>query len=118
MATFAQRLVSVKNMIAGINAHANEVSKRGITQEVLDQMSQLYEKAAKLDDDRNALKARSQEATAQAEETMSDLETLCSNAKKVVRMDFAEETWPEFGFRKGEYASKAAAVTPEKIKAG
>ena len=116
MATYAERLISAKNMIAGLSAHAGEVGKRGITQEVLDQMSGLYEKAAKLDDDRNALKARSQEATTQVEETMSDLENLCSNAKKIIRMDFAEETWPEFGFRKGEYA-KTTVVTPEKIEA-
>ena len=120
MATFAQRLVSAKNMIAGLGAHTSELSKRGITQEVLDQMSGLYEKASKLDDDRNALKARSQEATTQAEETISDLETLCSNAKKVIRMDFAKETWPEFGFRKGEYAGKVATkvATETNVMAG
>ena len=118
MATFVERLNSTKNMIAGLSAHAEEVSKRGFTKEVLDQMSKLYEKAAKLDDDRNALKARSQEATTQAEETMSELESLCSNAKKIVRMDLAEETWPEFGFRKGEYSSKGIVVTPLTTKAG
>ena len=43
MATFAQRLASAKNMIAGLSAHADEVSKRGFTKEVLNQMSQLYQ---------------------------------------------------------------------------
>ena len=71
-------------------------------------MSTLYQQATKQDDDRNALKARSQEATAQAEKTMGDLEKLCSDAKKLVRMELPEETWPEFGFRKGEYSSKVA----------
>jgi hypothetical protein len=113
MATFSKRLILVKNMLAGLNAHASELSKRGITQEVLDQMSQLYEKATKQDDDRNALKARSQEATAEAEQTMYDLESRCSEAKKLVRMDLSEQTWPEFGFRKGEFASKAAPALTE-----
>ena len=58
MATFAERFISAKNMIAGLTAHADEVSKRGFAKEVLGQMTALYEKAVKQDDDRNALKAR------------------------------------------------------------
>lgn len=110
MATFANRLMTAKNMVAGLTAHASELASRGITTEVLAQMNQLYEEAIQLDDKRNALKARSQEATAQSEETMSELESLCRDAKKIVRMELPEETWPEFGFRKGEYAAKKVVV--------
>ena len=110
MATFAQRLVSAKNIIAGLTAHVETVSKRGFSQEVIDQMSELYDQAVKQDDARNALKARSQEATTQAEETMTELESLCGDAKKIIRMDLPEETWPEFGFRKGDYASKGTTA--------
>ncbi len=106
MATFAERLMTAKNMLAGLTAHASDLAGRGITKEVLDQMNQLYERAIELDDKRNALKARSQEATSETEETMSELESLCSDAKKIVRMEMPEESWPEFGFRKGEYAAK------------
>jgi hypothetical protein len=114
MATFAQRLVNAKNMLAGLTAHTSELSKRGITPEALAQISQLYQQAAKQDDDRNALRARNQEATLQAEQTMAELERLCSDARKLVRMELPEVTWPEFGFRKGEFASKAAPVTVAK----
>jgi hypothetical protein len=110
MATFAQRLVSAKNIIAGLAAHVETLSKRGFTQEVIDQMSGLYDQAVKQDDARNALKARSQEATTQAEETMTELESFCGDAKKIIRMDLPEETWPEFGFRKGEYAGKGTTT--------
>ena len=110
MATFAERLMTAKNMVAGLTAHAPDLTSRGITKEVLDQMNQLYERAIELDDKRNALKARSQEATSETEETMSELESLCSDAKKIVRMELPEESWPEFGFRKGEYAAKKVVV--------
>ncbi len=56
------------------------------------------------------------EATSEAEKTMGELEGLCGNARQIVRMDFVEETWPEFGFRKGEYSSKTVGTT-EKSKA-
>jgi hypothetical protein len=114
MATFAQRLMNVKNMLAGLGAHTSELSKRGITPEVLTQMGQLYQQAVKQDDDRNALKARSLESTANAEQTMTELESFCSDARKLVRMELSQESWPEFGFRKGEFASKAAPVTEAK----
>ena len=119
MATFAKRLITAGNMIAGLSAHTDEVSQRGFTQEVIGQMTALYEKALGLDDKRNALKARSREATSEAEKTMSELEGLCGEARQIVRMDFIEETWPEFGFRKGEYARAQAGKTvgtTEKIK--
>ena len=115
MATFAKRLITAGNMIAGLTAHADEVSQRGFTKEVIGQMTALYEKAVGLDDKRNALKARSREATSEAEKTMGQLEGLCGDARQIVRMDFVEETWPEFGFRKGEYASKTVGTT-EKSK--
>ena len=111
MATFAKRLITAKSMIAGLSAHADEVSQRGFTKEVIGQMTGLYEKAVGLDDKRNAIKARSREATSEAEKTMGELESLCGDARQIVRMDFVEETWPEFGFRKGEYAAKTAAAT-------
>ncbi len=115
MATFAKRLITAENMIAGLAAHTDEVSQRGFTKEVIGQMTALYQKAVGLDDKRNALKARSREATSEAEKTMGQLEGLCGNARQIVRMDFVEETWPEFGFRKGEYAGKKAT---EKDKVG
>ena len=113
MATFAERLITAKNMLAGLTAHTSELGKRGITPEVLGQMGQLYQQVAKLDDDRNTLKARSQESTANAEQTMTELERFCSDARKLVRMELPSESWPEFGFRKGEYAGKGAQVTTE-----
>jgi hypothetical protein len=116
MATFAQRLIDAKNMLAGLTAHTSELSKRGITPEALAQISQLYQQAAKQDDDRNALRARNQEATLQAEQTMDELEGLCSDARKLVRMELPEVTWPEFGFRKGEFARKEASVTTKSQK--
>lgn len=104
MATFAERTLSAKNLIAGLGAHLGELGKRGITQEVITEMSGLYNDAIRKNESRNALKARSQEATAETEEIMNHLESMCSDAKKIVRMELPEETWPEFGFRKGQFS--------------
>jgi hypothetical protein len=114
MATFAERLMNTKNMLAGLTAHTGELSKRGVTSEAIGQMNQLYQQAIRQDDDRNAIKARSQEATVEAEHTMTELERLCSDARILVRMELPSESWPEFGFRKGQYARKVASVKAAK----
>ncbi|HBF38923.1 MAG TPA: hypothetical protein DDW50_16585 [Firmicutes bacterium] len=114
MATFATRLIAVKNMLAGLNAHVSELSKRGYTPEVLDQMSTLYEQAIKRDDNRNALKARSREETAQAEKTMGDLERLCSDAKKLVRMGYPRRPGPSAGSEKASIPVKLPRHRPGK----
>jgi hypothetical protein len=98
--TFAQQLNDAKNMLAGLAAHADQIAKRGISVESLINANALYDLVSRLQNERNALKSRSQEATVQAEQLMTELESLCSEAKK----EFPKETWPEFGFRKGECA--------------
>ncbi len=48
---------------------------------------------------------------------MVQLEGLCGDARQIVRMDFVQETWPEFGFRKGECAvGKAAKTAPRRTR--
>jgi hypothetical protein len=107
--TFAKRLNDAKNMLAGMATYANRISKRGISAEALTNANALYEQTTTLQNERNALKARSQEATVQAEELMEQLEGFCSEAKKLIKIEFPKETWPEFGFRLGEYAAQTAA---------
>jgi len=102
--TFAQQLNDAKNMLAGLAAHAEQIAKRGISAESLTNANALYDQVSRLQNERNALKARCQEATVQAEQLMTELESLCSQAKKLVKIEFPKETWPEFGFRKGECA--------------
>jgi len=111
--TFAQRLNDVKNMLAGLTTHIDEISKRGISAEALAGANTLYDQISTLQNERNALKARSQEATLQAEEVMTELESFCSEAKKLVKIQFSKETWPEFGFRQGEYAGQTATTTDD-----
>jgi hypothetical protein len=110
---FAQRLNNAKNMLAGLTAHAEQVSRRGISAEFLTKTNGLYEQTSMLQNERNALKARCQEATVQAKLAMTELEKHCSEARKLIRIEFPKETWPEFGFRYGEYAAKTEPEVSE-----
>jgi hypothetical protein len=109
--TFAQRLNNAKNMLAGLTANVDKLTKWGITAEVVANGNLLYDQASDLEIARNALKARSQEATEQAEQVMDELEGFCSDAKKIVKIELPKESWPEFWFRQGEYAEQASQKT-------
>lgn len=109
--TFSERLQRTKNILAGVAAHSEMLTARGISAEAITQANALLSQTNQLDNERNALKARSQEATAKSKKLLEELERFCSQVKTLVRMDFPKETWPEFGFREGEYAAKKEPET-------
>lgn len=105
--SFAHRINSVKKIMAGTEANVESLMKWGINSEFLNGMQQQFEEINQIEDKCNTLKARSQEETSRKEQAMDRLEQKAIFVKRVVRMQFPHETWPEFGFRKGEYSKKS-----------
>jgi hypothetical protein len=105
--TFAHQINRAKTLLEGLTTYAEQLAQWGITTEFLTKTTELYNQANQLEQKRNALKASSQEATAEQEQVMTDLNSQCGVAKKLVRIALPEESWPAFGFRAGEYASKS-----------
>jgi outer membrane murein-binding lipoprotein Lpp len=97
-----------------INGPCSEISKRGISAKTkIDanaNANTLYDKVNTIQNKRNSLKTRSQEATVQAEQAMDELKSFCSEARKLVKIQFPKETWPEFEFRQGEYADRLRPI--------
>jgi hypothetical protein len=113
--TYAHRIDRVKSILGGMTAHAEKLAKWGITAEFIDKVAQLYNQACENEQKKNALKASSQQAVAEQDQVMAELESNCGIVKKLVRFELPKEYWPEFGFRQGEYAAKTktAATDPQ-----
>ncbi len=111
--SYAQRIERVKNLIGGMTAYADKLEKWGITQEYITNMNTLYNKANDNEQKKNALKANAQQLTVAQDQLMEELESNCAMVKKLVRFELPKETWPGFGFRKGEYAEKNTAGAEE-----
>ncbi len=111
--TYAQRIDRVKSLLGGMAAHADKLEKWGITPEFIDKLNALYKQATEIEQKRNALKASSQLATVEQDKIMAELEDNCSMVRKLIRFELPKEYWPEFGFRKGEYAEKKPAEPTE-----
>lgn len=95
--SYADRITAAKVMLAGLKANIDKLSKWGIDQEFLAEYEQVYNEAASLDNEQEALKARLKEKTAALDQKMEVLDKLGGNSKKIVKMQTAKETWKEFG---------------------
>jgi hypothetical protein len=104
--TFAHQINRAKTLLDGLTTYGDDVTQLGITKELVTKLSELYTQANQMEQKRNDLKASSQAATATQEQTMSDLKSQCSLARKSIRVALPEEKWPAFGFRAGEYGEK------------
>jgi hypothetical protein len=111
--SYAQRIERVKNLIGGMTAYADKLEKWGIIQEYVANMNTLYNKANDNEQKKNALKANAQQHTVVQDQLMEELESNCAMVKKLVRFELPKETWPGFGFGKGECAEKSTAGTEE-----
>ncbi len=111
--SYAARLDRAKGIISGMTANADKLEKWGITQQFITNQTALYNQASENEQKKNALKANTQQLTVAQDKLMEELESNCAIVKKLVRFELPKECWPEFGFRKGEYAEKETAAAGE-----
>jgi hypothetical protein len=95
--SFAEQINSVRVMVSGLKSNSDRIAKRGFGNEKVDKLSLLQQTAMLLDNEQEALKSRLKEKTVQVEGTMKEMEALMSEAKKVVKLEMAKESWKEFG---------------------
>jgi hypothetical protein len=100
--TRVQRRYQARCMVAGLTAHVNQMSKWGITAEFIAEMSRLCDQADRQEQERNALKARYQMATARLNQILAELEGLCRTARQIVRIALPKDVWFEFEHGPGE----------------
>ena len=95
-----------RNLLEGLKAHEERIAKRGITPEILARMEELHGQASQNETRRNGLRAQSLEATTEQEQVMEELNAICTEARKLIRIEMSEDSWPAFGFRSGEFSKK------------
>lgn len=115
--TFAHRINAVKKILAGTAGQA-EALAQWLKADYLTEFQAQFDLVGQIEDRRSALKARVQEETTTMEQAMGRLEGMAAFVKKVVRTQLPHETWPEFGFRKGEYAGKTVPENENQDIAG
>ncbi len=95
--SYADKIISAKVMLSGLNANADKIAKRGLDALYLKRFEDSYQSLQAKDNEQEAIKARLKEKTAEIEAEMVTMEGLLSESKKIVKMDFKQESWKEFG---------------------
>ena len=97
--SYAEKINDTKVMLAGLNAQAERVGKRGITAEFITRLQTINEEAKTLDNEQEANKARLKEITKSLDEKMKEQDVLYREAKKAVKLEMEKESWKEFGIK-------------------
>lgn len=95
--SIADRIRRSQNMLAGLEANAERLAKRGLDAKFLTDYSQDFQSAVDLDAEHEAAKARAKEKTAAFHSQLRKSETYYSEARKLVKLEIPQESWQEFG---------------------
>jgi hypothetical protein len=91
------KLARVAEMIAGMQAHAEPLEKRGLDAAFMTQFSADYQALVDAHNAQLACKARMMEKTEEIRAKLSQIQRTYSDARAQVKRIFPKSTWREFG---------------------
>jgi seryl-tRNA synthetase len=97
--SYAEQINDTKVMLAGLKAQIERLGKRGVDNEFITGLEEIYNEVRAVDNDQEAMKARQKEISVLLREKMKELRKRYSLAKKVVKMEMPQESWKEFGIK-------------------
>lgn len=95
--TYAEQISKAQVMMAGLRGNAAQVARRGLDEAFLTKLEADRLAASTLNDEQEKLKADTVTKTAQLEAKLTELAAQVSEAQKIVKMDFDQSRWKEFG---------------------
>lgn len=95
--SFGDKMNDVNVMITGLRVQISRVSRRGIEEEFVKNLESNMNEARKLDTEQEKLKADLKKKTVQLDGLVAVLNKLMDEAKRVVKLEFNQEEWKEFG---------------------
>ena len=95
--SFASQTTQASLLISGLVNHIDKLSKRGIDPNFIRKLSSILNRAVEANAAQHALKARMMERTAEQRECQSEMNQLCREARKLIKIELPPEAWREFG---------------------
>lgn len=88
---------AVELMLSGLNAHTETLSARGLGADFFTKLETDYRALVEVFNERQALKARLMEKTAEKCQLQSSVTDQYMEARKIIKIALPQETWREFG---------------------
>ena len=95
--TYAEQISGAQVMVAGLRGNAAQVNRRGIDDQFINKLDSDRLTAATLNDQQEKLKADLKSKTAELDAKMAEMDKEFAEAKKIVKLDFPQEQWKQFG---------------------
>jgi molybdenum-dependent DNA-binding transcriptional regulator ModE len=95
--TYAEKIKDAEVMSAGLLNNAEKAGKRGLGADFTDKLRNNLQKVITLNNEQERLKSTLKQKTAELDATMTELDVQMSEARKLVKIEFPQPQWKEFG---------------------
>ncbi len=97
--SYADVISLTEVMLNGLRNNLETVTKRGIDEVFINQLSEARSTAITMNNKQEELKADLKDQTSMLQEKMDEIYSQLSEAKKVVKLAIPQERWVEFGIQ-------------------
>jgi len=97
--SYAEQINDVGVMSIGLTNNAQDVATRGWDANRTAKFKGLLKTAIDFNGEQEKLKADLKQKTAELDAVMSDINIMLSEARKIVKLQFPQEKWKEFGIQ-------------------
>ena len=95
--SYAEQISKAQVLISGLKANADQIARRGLDEAFVTRMETSRNDATALNDEQERLKAALKMKTAELDAKLVELDLQAAEARKIVKMDFPQNQWKEFG---------------------
>lgn len=95
--SYADNISNSQVMAAALKNNAEKVGRRGIDVEFITKLEADSQAAVVLNNEQEKLKAQAKLKTEELDEKLTSISSSLSEARKVVKMEFPQSQWIEFG---------------------
>lgn len=95
--SYAEQIAAAQLMQAALQAHAEQVGRRGIDESFITRLGKGANTAIGLNTEQEKLKADQKKKTEELEAELKGVGELMSEARKIVKLEFPQSAWKEFG---------------------
>lgn len=95
--SYAEQISKAQVLISGLKANADQIARRGLDEAFVTRMDTTRSDATALNDEQERLKAALKMKTAELDAKLVELDLQAAEARKIVKMDFPQNQWKEFG---------------------
>ncbi|SDE27390.1 hypothetical protein [Riemerella columbipharyngis] len=95
--SFAETISKTQVLATALKANSTQLEKRGIDNSFITELEKLRNESITLNDEQEKLKADLKLKTEALLEKINLLEKKYAEAKKIIKIDFAQSQWVEFG---------------------